>query len=315
VSQIFNEQDVIDFSQYMDETDHRQTVKSASLYAQGLLDHFENPPPVRHRYMPWTKTNRLIQFRPGEVSLWAGENGVGKSIITGQVALSLAAQDEKVGIASFEMKPMRTIARMARQWTHLNLSAPTYRDMDRQQLRDSHEQYRDWLKNKIWLYDKQGTVKWPNVIAMAKFSARELGCNQIFIDNLGKCVQGEDDYNGQKEFVDCACAVARDEDVHIHIVHHVKKPSSPTAKPDKYAIKGTGAITDQPDNVILVWRNKAKERQQHPSRDEADTLLIVDKQRNGDGWEGEIALWYEPISQQFVGSHDAKPMTFYGSEQ
>ena len=316
MKQIFNEQDVIDFSAYMTESDHKQTVKSASLYAQGLIDHFDNPPPVRHRHMPWPKTNGLIQFRPGEATVWGGENGGGKSLITGQVGLSLAAQGEKVCIASFEMKPMRTIGRMGQQWTHFDLHDRAFADNDRERarVRDLYEQYRDWLKGKVWLYDKQGTVKWPNVIAMAKYAARELGCHQIFIDNLGKCVQGEDDYNGQKEFIDNVCAVARDEDVHIHVVHHVKKPSSPSAKPDKYSFKGTGAITDQPDNVIAVWRNKAKERQQHPSRDEADTLLIVDKQRNGSGWEGEIALWYEPRSQQFLGTYDAVPMTFYGSD-
>lgn len=313
MKQIITERDVIDFSQLEAETETRQTVKSAAIYVQGLMDQAETPIARSHRFMPWAKARGLIQFRRGEVTVWGGENGGGKSLITGQVALSLCAQDERVCVASFEMKPMRTLARMGRQFTGFAfddeqiLQSPT----EKARMLEMYGDFRDWTKGKMWLYDKQGTVKWPNVCAMAKYAARELRCGHIFIDNLGKCVQGEDDYNGQKEFVDQVCAIARDEDVHIHLVHHIKKPASANAKPDKYAFKGTGAITDQPDNVIAVWRNKAKERQSIRTASDPDTVLIVDKQRNGDGWEGEINLWYLPQSQQFVARSDDGAMEFY----
>lgn len=317
MKQIFDEQDVIDFSAYMEETDHKQAIKGADLYAQALIDDFENPGVIRHRYMPWQKTRELIQFRPGEVTIWGGENGTGKSLVTGQIAISMADQGEKVCIASFEMKPKRTLGRMGRQWTGISLGEREFMD-DRQRaiLVDLYSQYRDWLKGKIWLYDKQGTVNWKNVVAMTRYAAREIGCTQIFVDNLGKCVAGEDDYNGQKEFIDNVCAVARDEDVHVHVVHHVKKPTTKGAKPDKYSFKGTGAITDQPDNVIVVWRNKEKEAKPPHSRsaDDPDTLLIVDKQRNGEGTEGAVALWYEPQSQQYLPAHGESIMTFYGND-
>jgi twinkle protein len=72
----------------------------------------------------------------------------------------------------------------------------------------------------------------------------------------------------------------------------------------KYDLKGSGSITDQVDNVFIVWRNKAKalERQQNGITDETvpDALLICEKQRNGE-WEGRMGLWFHPDSQQFVG--------------
>jgi hypothetical protein len=68
------------------------------------------------------------------------------------------------------------------------------------------------------------------------------------------------------------------------------------------------------DNVIAVWRNKKKERAKGAERALMDTkpdgMLIVDKQRNGSGWEGNIGLWYRPQSQQFVGSNKAQPIAF-----
>lgn len=311
MAEIFDSED-IDFDRYMHATEAKQRVKSAAIYVQALIDRANDPSPPRHHLMPWGKTAGILQFRPGEVTVWGGENGSGKSLITGQVALSLCAQDSRVAIASFEMKPIKTLERMGRQWTHHSLndreimSDPT----ERRALLERYGDFRDWSDGKLWLYDQQGTVQWRQVCAVARYAAQELRIQHFFVDNLAKCVKGEDDYNGQKEFVDELCAIARDEDIHIHLVHHLKKPSSPNAKPTKADYKGSGSITDQPDNTIAVWRNKVKERSSIRSADAADTVLIVDKQRNGEGWEGEIALWFLPHSQQFVAGANEEPMEF-----
>jgi twinkle protein len=309
--------DDIDFALYEQVTDHQQKVKTASLYAQALLDRMQSTHREKQLFMPWGKTHGLIQFRPGEVTVWGGANGNGKSLVTGQVAMSLCAQDEKVGIASFEMKPLKTVERMGRQWTKCSLNdGNALSDPDlRRQMIDQYEQFRDWTDGKLWLYDQQGTVQWKQVCAVARYCAKELGITQFFVDSLMKCVAGEDDYNGQKAFMDELCSIARDCNIHIHLIHHIKKPATDTQLPTKYDFKGTGAITDQPDNVIAVWRNKAKEklRQSNKVFDEKapDTLLIVDKQRNGEGWEGSIGLWYDPASQQFVAGHNCEPMDFF----
>src|ERR1700687_4070002 len=65
--------------------------------------------------LPWSKTHGEIQLRPGEVSLWPGISGHGKSIVTTQVALHLASRERRVAVASLEMQPWNTLKRMARQ--------------------------------------------------------------------------------------------------------------------------------------------------------------------------------------------------------
>jgi twinkle protein len=310
--------DDIDFSQWEEETDAHQQVRSARHYVQQNIDRARSPQREVHHFMPWGKTHRLIQFRPGEVTIWGGENGSGKSLVTGQVALSLCAQDQPTCIASFEMKPVKTLERMGRQWTKHRTNDPEVMgsSVEFETLMDLYAQFRDWTDNKLWLYDRQGTVHWKQVCAVARYCAKELGITQFFIDNLMKCVAGEDDYNGQKMFVDELCAIARDHNIHIHLVCHVKKPSKGEDHyPTKYDVKGSGAITDQPDNVILVWRNKKKEHAKGSERalveTKPDTVLVVDKQRNGEGWEGKIGLFYLQQSQQYVASHKAWPMDFY----
>jgi twinkle protein len=311
--------DDIDFAAYEQETDAQRKVLPASLWVQKLIDRIETPVKVRQRLLPWKKTHGLAQFRPGEVTVWAGANGNGKSMVTGMVALSLCAQGEKVCIASFEMKPERTLERMGRQFSGMNPEAVGARGSDqaRRKLIDVYEQFRDWTDDKLWLYDQQGTVDWLQVCAVARYAAKVLGVTQIFIDSLMKCVQGEDDYNGQKAFVDQLTSIARDCDVHIHLVHHIKKPANEDHAPNKYDLKGSGAISDQPDNIVLVWRNKPKERKREegkltPEEDarDPDAILIWDKQRNGE-WEGRIGLWFDKASQQYLGLHGAEPLLLY----
>jgi len=309
--------DEIDFSLYERETDAQRKVRPAREWVQDLIDRIGQEAREKRITMPWPKTHNLVQFRPGEVTLWGGANGNGKSLVTGQVALGLCAQGERACVASFEMKPAKTLERMARQWSSFNPNDPAFRGVQEaaSELRTVYAQFRDWTDNRLWLYDQQGTVTASQVCAVARYCAKELGITQVFIDSLMKCVAGEDDYNGQKAFVDELCAIARDHAIHVHLVHHIKKPANESYVPNKYDYKGSGAIVDQADNVITVWRNKDKEKKlaaggivNHGA--EPDTKLICDKQRNGE-WEGVIGLWYEPNSQQFVANNGDEPQNFY----
>jgi twinkle protein len=308
--------DDIDFSLYERETDARQKVKAARQWVQELIDRIQNPRHVKRAVMPWRKTHNLIQFRKGEVTVWGGANGNGKSLVTGQVGLSLCAQDERVCIASFEMKPEKTLERMGRQWSNYNPNDPAFAGSAeaKTQLLDVYGQFRDWTDNRLWLYDQQGTVTASQVCAVARYCAKELGVTHFFVDSLMKCVSGEDDYNGQKEFVDELTAIARDHNLHIHLVHHIRKPANESHLPNKYDYKGSGSITDQVDNVISVWRNKEKEKNRQAGKmvadGEPDAKLICDKQRNGE-WEGVIGLWFDPNSQQFLAQHGDEPMVMY----
>jgi twinkle protein len=261
--------------------------------------------------MPWTKTHAGFQFRSGEVTLYAGGNGGGKSMITGQIAMGLIKQGQRVMIASFEMKPKRTLFRMLRQFAGENIDFPRYVDKARY-LTNLITRMRTFAHANLWLYDQQGTVTSQQVIAVSRYSAVELGVQHIFIDSLMKCVSGEDDYNAQKMFVDELTSLARDHNVHVHLIHHIRKLASEEVKPNKNDIKGSGSISDQVDNVLMVWRNKKKEHDaQNGNIDNMipDAYLMCEKQRNGEA-EDWYSLWYLKESQQFVENHDSIPMSF-----
>jgi twinkle protein len=312
--------DDIDFSHYMRETDAQARVKPASAWIGDLKKRLRTKNSERQTFLPWPKTVDSFAFRYGEVSLWSGQNGHGKSLMTSQVALSLIGQGERVCVASFEMKPVTTLQRMARMFSGFNPFAPEFQgEQGLQAIESLYEDFSGFTTKTLWLYDQMGTAEAEKVIGMVRYCAKELNIKHVMVDNLAKCVRGEDDYNGQKAFVDELCAIAKDYEIHVHLVHHLKKPANENAVPDKHDNKGSGSITDQVDNVFMVWRNKAKEDDlkvngaMAKKASEPDHYLLCRKQRNYEGsGEGEpsIKLWFNRDAQQYIAEAGDGTMFF-----
>jgi len=239
--------DEIDFHHYMESTDHDHKVLSAASYAKEVIEYFHGENKVIGSVMPWGKTHAQIRFRPHEVTVWGGYNGHGKSLVLGQIINSFNREGEKTCIASLEMRPQITLARMCRQSAG---KVPS---------KEFIEAYHQATDGTLWMYDQQGVVRGDKMLAVIRYAVDKFKVKHFLIDSLMKCGFGEDDYNGQKDFVDKLCAVARDTGVHIHLVHHSRKGKDEYAPPGKHDMKGTGAIIDQVDNLIIVWRNKKKE--------------------------------------------------------
>lgn len=312
--------DSIDFSLYMKQTDAQAKVKRASTFVQDAKDRLRSQAKAKRVYLPWPKCNESFEYRRGEVSVYAGQNGHGKTDVTTQIAISLVGQGEKVCVASFEMKPVTTITRMVRMFAMTNPFSPEFQGDDGLSALDHiYDEFGQWTDGSMWLYDQTGTAYPDTVLGMVKYCAKELGIGHIFVDSLMKCVKAEDDYNGQKDFVDQLCAIAKDLDVHIHLVHHLKKPSKEGEMPDKHDTKGSGSITDQVDNLFMVWRNKPKEDSiraagsQSNKQTEPDSYLLCRKQRNYEGnADGEpmISLWRHRDAGNFVAEPGARAQFF-----
>lgn len=277
--------DNIDFSAYMDEPE-QHNVRPASDWLQETIETFYPPSGVpASPTMMWLKTRGKVNFNPGEVSLWAGINGHGKSMFLSQVVLDLCYQEQRAMIASFEMKPARQMNRMSRQ-------AYAGREPDLIFLSNFHR----WTDGRLWIYDHVGAVEWRKVIAVMRYAFKQFGVKQFVIDSLMKCVKGEDDYNGQKDFVNALCAFAQESGAHIHLVHHMRKGENEFKTPGKFDVKGAGAITDQVDNVFIVWRNKKAEIE---NNGEPTCIVACEKQRNGE-FEGKFGFWFDVESNQYL---------------
>lgn len=287
--------DNIDFSAYMEEPEQHD-IRPASDWLQDTIDAFYAPPDTTPApTMLWKKTEGKVKFRPGEVSLWAGVNGHGKSMFLSQVSLDLCYQAERVMVASFEMKPVKQMHRMSRQaYAGCTPTIPFLKALH------------TWTDGRLWMYDHHGSVEWRKVIAVMRYAVKEFGITQFVIDSLMKCVKGEDDYNAQKDFVDELCAFAAAHGAHVHLVHHMRKTETEHKMPGKFDIKGAGAITDMVDNVFIVWRDKKAEAE---NKGNPNCYVSCEKQRNGE-FEGRFGFWFDIDSQQYLESTDTRPIRY-----
>ena len=277
------------FATEWEKRDFSQTIRPALHFAEEGCQILEGS--FKGHPLRWAGDK--FDFRPCEVTLWCGVNGQGKSLLTGQVAQQLMAEKHRILIMSFEMTPARTMVRMARQ------ALGQTPDIDR------FEAWCRWANSTLLFFDQQGAVTAEDVLGAILFAIKKYRVEHIFVDNLMKVVSGEDDYNGQKLFVQYVTDIAREQKVHIHVVHHARKGSKETDEIDKFSVRGSASIVDQVDNLCLIERNLKKEKQREagtlaPTDDQTipDSFLRVAKQRNGD-WQGTINLWFNPSATAF----------------
>lgn len=277
-------------------------IKPASTWTDDVVEMVCNPQtslagiPIHYRNF-----EERLRFRDGEVTIWSGYNGHGKSLILNQFILA-ACYETKCLIISPEMPVAKTMLRMTHQATRR-------RHATESEVRGFHK----WTDDRLWLYDQQGTVNTQMVYAVVRYAVHEIGIKHIVIDSLMKCGMGMDDYNAQKAFVDQLTTIAKDLGCHIHLVAHSRKGQNEKGIPDKHDIKGCSEITDMVDNVLIMFRNKDKEdameraqreKNQHDINElkkKYDGKLFCRKQRHGD-WEGTIGLFFDLPSQLFMDS-------------
>jgi len=270
-------------------------IKPAEDYYSEVIEHMFGEKEEHGLELPWPNAKDKFRLRPGELTVWAGENGSGKSLILTQSMLSVIRQNANVVIASLELHPVETLKRMACQ--HV--------DIREQEIGEQGvNEFIDQVTGSLWLYDEAGDMKPKRVSAMARYVRAELNADHLVIDSLMKCGTTEGDYASEKKLVNSLQNIAKQTGLHIHLVAHSRKPGDGVSR-GKYEVKGSGTITDMADNVLTVSRNRKKEEEMKKMdprvevMDKPDTYLICDKQRHFT-WEGVIGLWFNH-SGKFTG--------------
>jgi twinkle protein len=267
--------------------------------------------------LPWTKTHDLLRLRPGETSVWAGISGHGKTAVISHVLGWLATHGTRCCVASMEFRTSMWLMRMNRQIAGLGRPTDEF-------ARHIHRK----LAAVMYSFDVAGRAKGQRILEVFRYARRRYETELFVIDNLTKCGFADDDYAGQKAFVEDLTDFARETNTHVAIVAHMKKTETGEERPvGKMGVKGSGGITDMADTVIEVWRNKPRERaikaldQKNEElakagaeleklddkyQKQADTLLLVSKQR-ATGEEPVIPLWFDKTSTQFLSGPNQRP--------
>lgn len=284
-------------------SDDPKELRSATEFTEDVVDRFY-PPEGSHQGVkfPFEGFADKFSFRRGELTVMTGARGHGKTQALNWIHAKAMEQGERVCIASFEMPAKVLLQRLVRQLT-------TKRQPNEEYIR----RVMAWMSEKLWIYDHVGTVDRKRVLEVFEYAYRRYGVTYFVVDSLMKCRINGDDYNSQDLFVDDLDTFSQRLQVHTTLVAHARKGISETAVPTNDEVKGSGGITDKAWNVLSIWRNKAKEiasqklanglqltRDEEKAIVESDAIWSVDKQREGDGWIGQVGLGFDPDSQQFV---------------
>lgn len=287
----------IDFLQFVGKQES-QFLEPISAFRDSIHDVFDEGVLTFGDTLPWRKTHDNFRLRPNEVTLWAGINGHGKSLVTSHVMAHLM-KTRRCLSASLEMPISRTAHRMLKQIS--GTSNPSH---------DFRNTMIDWLEHRFWVYDQLDTVSSERIIGMCIYALHELKLDHVFIDSLMKCGIPNKDTEKMQAFIDRLMWVAKTSpNGHIHLIHHMRKGENEDTIPNKFDVKGAGEITDMVDNVCIVWKNKKKaakiEAGETVEKLIPDGVVNVEKQRHGE-WEGKIALYFDHVSNQFKGSPDSR---------
>lgn len=263
-------------------------------------------------YSPWEPLNHNFAFRESELTLVNGVNGHGKTEVVGHMVLQAMRQGVRTCVASLELKPAILLKRLTRQATCAKLPPEI-------EIESAFKFYDD----RLWLFGLTGTAKADRLIEIFQYARRRYGIELFVIDSLMKCGIGDDDYNGQKAFIDALCDFKNKTNCHVILVTHSRKGDSEEKPTGKMDVKGSGSITDLTDNLFIIWRNKPRERalqKQESGQELSDSerellgapasVLSLEKQRNGEGWEGRIPLFLDPQSHQFLTMETQSPYNF-----
>ena len=273
---------------------------------------FEQQPPCVHH----PALGPRIGFRPGELTIWAGMGGSGKSQLVGQVIAWMLAYGERATIASLEMPIAATLRRML---TQILDAPPTW---------GAANAWAAAMLGRLYLYDQIDRVPADRLLAMTRVAAEKLGSTHVVIDSLTKAglPQDGDGYlSKQTEFVDRLQHVVKHLGIHCHLVVHLRKGET-GGRRGMHDIRGASQISDLADNVLILVRDVEKERllaedadpshhwseewerKADKARQRPDAILQIEKQRDT-GQLGDIKLDYHQRSGQFVrhGQTQAEP--------
>lgn len=230
---------------------------------------------------PW------FRFRRGEITVWTGHNGHGKSLLLSLVQLGLIEQGEKFVVFSGEMPPLKLLKRMARQACGMESPTIPY-------LRSTM----NWVAKSMWLFNLVGQARSDRLVEVFSYAVRRYGVTHVVIDSLMMIEDvpegGKDYLEKQRQFMNKLAAFAKQHQVHIHLVAHPRKSDDESKAPGKQDVAGSGKITSLADNHFSVWmRNGGQDEDDGPT-----AKLTLGKQRNGDEQHHDLWLWFDVPSQQ-----------------
>jgi len=247
-------------------------------------------------------------FLLGELSVWTGKRGQGKSTLLGQMLLNAVDSGNRVCAYSGELRADRF-----QYWINLQAAGKTsisryFDEFRRREIsyveKETLNKIKSWYNGKFWLYDNNinsENIQETGILKIFTYAVKRYDCKMFLIDNLMTSrfsVRNEQNYyRAQAEFVGELVSFAKKYNVHIHLVAHPRKTQGELSNDD---ISGTSEITDRADNVFSLDRVEDIK-----AKMECDNILTILKNRSEGVMNEKIGLKFCKVSRRMYQTQDA----------
>jgi len=276
---------------------------------------------------PISKLHGLFTLPLRAVSILGAYSGTGKSTFACQWALSAAASGRNVAIMSLEMPADFTLELLAEQ--SACIASPHLEYV---------QSFSHWANGKIYLHNSTSVISPDAVLTFVRVAKTMLGCDMIVIDPLMMTGMANE-VEAERDFITRLSSMARDYEVAVLLVHHLRKPPSggmgEKTRPDKSSFLGSTHLTGAAGAVITLYacpdKREARSNGDPPDDDSgADYYVSILKSRFS-AWHGSVGLYqhnearllcnsrarmYKPVNlkeDEWSSTGSAKVVTLDGS--
>lgn len=252
----------------------------------------------------------ILRFVPGRWTVWAGPTHAGKTQYLRFIMTHAMKLGYKVMFASLEDDPED----VAYEFCSMALGT---RKLDDARIDAAME----WFEDRLVVFNHTGFVD-PNVMLGAViYAAKEYGVKHAVIDSLMMMSMRKDDYEGQKEFGMTLNRVAKQYDIHIHLIVHPRKTASSDALMDINDIQGASELAALSHLAVTLQRMPRSEKNRAEwglmartdLGTDAHSVLRVWKQRGDWNRTGTVEMAYLPKFRQWALHADSGPRNFLGT--
>ena len=254
-------------------------------------------------------------FRGGELSVWTGKRGEGKSTWLGQVLNEAVNQGKRVCAYSGELPARQFKLSMLPQAAGPDYVTPVPDPMTGRTEYTVAPEIRQllegWWRDRLLLTDirQANAHDEDTILRLFEYAYRKYGCDVFLVDNIMTAQLSRERelglWRAQSAFTQRLSAFAKKNGAHVHLVAHPRKTGERGVSADDVA--GTADITNLADNVFSVER--IPEDKIGP--DGFSTRIKIIKNRRN-GTMATIGLNFEETSRRFYedGGNPRKKYTW-----
>lgn len=243
----------------------------------------------RHGMSGWLSGIRTLDlkthgFRAGELSIWTGQSGSGKSTVLAQILVNAVQLGQRSCVSSIEIPPYAYLVWLGMQAAGMASYKATVAD-----------DVLNWLSTGLTMINTIGVVTLEDLLEDWAYCAQRKGCQQFVADPMQNIrADGRDENTSQRAIIQALIGFAHQYGVHVHLVAHPRKVNTDTQELGQNDVSGSKSVTDLAHNIFVIRRTPEQ------------TFITVKKVRDY-GSEGHVAIVVDPDNKQVYELAGGKP--------